>query len=74
MKIKKKQYTNILLKKKYYEKKEAGEKLIALCHEAKMADNLQVGSWRGFALSLSFDRFEKAYILTMQGIIVLNCL
>ena len=32
-----------------------------------MTDNLQVGSWRGFALSLSFDRFEKAYILTMQG-------
>lgn len=53
--------------KKYYEKKEAGEKLIALCHEAKMADNLQVGSWRGFALNLSFDRFEKAYIMTLQG-------
>ena len=53
--------------KKYYEKKEAGEKLIALCHEAKMADNLQVGSWRGFALSLSFDRVEKAYIMTLQG-------
>ena len=51
----------------YYEKKEAGEKIIELCHEAKMADNLPIGSWRGFALSLSFDRFEKAYILTMQG-------
>ena len=53
--------------KTYYEKKEAGEKLIKLCHEAKMADNLPIGSWRGFKLSLSFDRFEKAYILTMQG-------
>ena len=51
----------------YYEKKEAGEKIIALCHEAKMTDNLPIGSWRGFELSLSFDRFEKAYILTMQG-------
>ena len=51
----------------YYEKKEAGEKLIELCKEAKMADNLQVGSWRGFELSLSFDRFEKAYIMTLQG-------
>ena len=58
----------------YYEKKEAGEKIIELCHEAKMADNLQVGFWRGFELSIGFDRFEKAYILTMQGIIVLNCL
>lgn len=53
--------------KTYYEKKEAGEKLIELCKEAKMTDNLPIGSWRGFALSLSFDRFEKAYILTMQG-------
>lgn len=53
--------------KTYYEKKEAGETLIELCKKAKMADNLQVGSWRGFELSLSFDRFEKAYILTMQG-------
>ena len=51
----------------YYEKKEAGETLIELCKEAKMADNLQVGSWRGFELSLSFDRFEKAYIMTLQG-------
>lgn len=32
-----------------------------------MTDNLQVGSWRGFVLSLSFDRFEKAYIMTLQG-------
>ena len=53
--------------KTYYEKKEAGEKIIELCKEAKMADNLQVGSWRGFELSIGFDRFEKAYILTMQG-------
>ena len=51
----------------YYEKKEAGETLIELCKEAKMADNLQIGSWRGFALNLSFDRFEKAYIMTLQG-------
>ena len=53
--------------KTYYEKKEAGETLIELCKEAKMTDNLQVGSWRGFELSLSFDRFEKVYILTLQG-------
>ena len=53
--------------KKYYEKKEAGEKLIELCKEAKMADNLPIGFWRGFELSLSFDRVEKAYIMTLQG-------
>lgn len=51
----------------YYEKKEAGETLIELCKKTKMADNLPIGSWRGFALSLSFDRFEKAYIMTLQG-------
>lgn len=56
-----------LMGKIYEEKKEAGERILELCKEAKIMDNFKIGAWQGFELSLSFDRFEMAYNITMKG-------
>ena len=51
----------------YAEKKEAGAQLLTLCQNMLTPDPIQVGSYRGLPLELSFDSFHQEYRLTMIG-------
>lgn len=51
----------------YAEKKEAGGALLALCQTMVSPDPVQIGSYRGLTLELSFDSFAQEYRLTMLG-------
>ena len=45
----------------------AGAALLDACKEVKGRDPVQIGSYRGFAMQVSFDAFEKMYNLTLKG-------
>ena len=51
----------------YTEKKEAGTALLEYTKKMKSPEAVRMGSYRGFALEMSFDHFSKEYILTMKG-------
>jgi len=51
----------------YAEKKDAGGALLALCQTMVSPDPVQIGSYRGLTLELSFDSFAQEYRLTMLG-------
>lgn len=53
--------------KTYTEKKEAGKALVEACQCMKSPDEIQIGSYRGFSLGLSFDSFSKQYNLILGG-------
>ena len=53
--------------KTYTEKKEAGKALVEACQCMKSPDEIQIGSYRGFSLGLSFDSFSKQYNLIFGG-------
>ena len=49
------------------DKENAGAALLDACKEVKGSDPVQVGSYRGFAMFVSFNAFEKQYELTLRG-------
>ncbi len=49
------------------DKENAGAALLDACKEVKGADPVQTGSYRGFAMYVSFNAFEKQYDLTLRG-------
>ena len=51
----------------YAEKKEAGAALLTICQNMLSPEAMQIGSYRGLALELSFDSFSQEYRLTMVG-------
>ena len=51
----------------YAEKKDAGAALIETCKAQTSPELKEVGSYRGFALLLSFDTFGKVFKLTLKG-------
>ena len=51
----------------YSDKKGAGEALLAACAECTTAEKNLIGFYRGFNMALSFNPWEKAYILTLAG-------
>ena len=53
--------------KVYTEKKAAGAELLLLCQNMLTPEAMQIGSYRGLALELSFDSFSQEYRLTMIG-------
>ena len=53
--------------KVYTEKKAAGAELLATCQNMLTPEPMQVGSYRGLTLELSFDSFSQEYRLTMIG-------
>ena len=53
--------------KVYTEKKAAGAELLVLCQNMLTPEAMQVGSYRGLTLELSFDSFSQEYRLTMIG-------
>ena len=53
--------------KVYTEKKAAGAELLVLCQNMLTPEAIQIGSYRGLTLELSFDSFSQEYRLTMIG-------
>ena len=51
----------------YAEKKDAGAALIETCKAQTSPELKEVGSFRGFALLLSYDTFGKTFKLTLKG-------
>ena len=49
------------------DKENAGAALLDACKEVKSSDPVQVGSYRGFTMFVSFNAFEKQYELTLRG-------
>ena len=49
------------------DKENAGAALLDACKEVKKAEPVQVGSYRGFAMSVSFDAFRQEYTLQLKG-------
>ena len=53
--------------KVYTEKKAAGAELLVMCQNMLTPEAMQIGSYRGLTLELSFDSFSQEYRLTMIG-------
>ena len=51
----------------YTDKKSAGNAILACCQAMTSPDAVPLGQYRGFAMSLSFDSFAKAYVITMKN-------
>ena len=51
----------------YSEKKAAGTAILAVCKAMTSPEPKEIGSYRGFKLELSFETFEKQYVLTLVG-------
>ena len=49
------------------DKENAGAALPDTCKEVKGSDPVPVGSYRGFAMSVSFDAFRQEYMLLLKG-------
>lgn len=49
------------------DKDNAGAALLAACKEIVSSDPIEIGSYRGFSVSLSVENFGHDYILTMKG-------
>ena len=49
------------------EKKAAGSAILEICQSMKSPEPKTIGSYRGFELELSFDSFQKQFILTLIG-------
>ena len=53
--------------KVYTEKKAAGAELLVMCQNMLTPEAMQIGTYRGLTLELSFDSFSQEYRLTMIG-------
>ena len=51
----------------YTEKKQAGAALLVACQRMKSANPAEIGSYKGFAMFLSFDTFERQYRLELRA-------
>ena len=51
----------------YAEKKEAGAALLTMCQTMLSPEATQIGSYRGFTMSVAFDSMWKTYTLTLKG-------
>ena len=52
---------------KLTDKENAGAALLDACKEVKGKDPVQIGSYRGFTMSVAFDSFQQEYTLTLRG-------
>ncbi|MFR0975465.1 MAG: DUF6908 domain-containing protein [Coprococcus comes] len=51
----------------YTEKKKAGQAIIEACKAMKSADAVLIGRYRGFPMKLSYDSFQKVFVISMYG-------
>nr|WP_301595523.1 SNF2-related protein [Mediterraneibacter glycyrrhizinilyticus] len=56
-----------IMGKRYAEKEEAGEAILDACKGMKSTDSLQIGSYRGFSVELTFDSFSKDFSAILKG-------
>ena len=49
------------------DKENAGAALLDACKEVKNSEPVQVGSYRGFAMSVTFDAWRQEYTLLLKG-------
>lgn len=49
------------------DKENAGAALLDACKEVKTPEAAQIGSYRGFAMSVTFEAFTKEYALQLKG-------
>ena len=49
------------------DKENAGAALLDACKEVKGSEPVQIGTYRGFAMSVSFDAFNQEYKLQLKG-------
>ena len=49
------------------DKENAGAALLDACKEIKNMEPVEIGFYRGFAMSVSFEPFENTYTLTLKG-------
>lgn len=53
--------------KTFFEKKEAGAALLAVCKTMKQTDaQLDIGSYQGFSMRMKFDSWEKEFVITLK--------
>lgn len=52
---------------RFSDKDSAGTAILEACKQIKTGDPVEIGQYRGFAMYLSFDSFEKQYSLTLKG-------
>lgn len=52
----------------YYDKKEAGTALIALCKQLNtMGQTVPIGEYAGFAMKVTFDSFNRKFVMSLKG-------
>ena len=52
----------------YYDKKEAGTALIALCKQMNtMGQTVPVGEYAEFAMKITFDSFNRKFVMSLKG-------
>ena len=52
----------------YYDKKEAGTALIALCKQMNtMGQTVPIGEYAGFAMKITFDSFNRKFVMSLKG-------
>ena len=49
------------------DKENAGASLLDACKEVKNSEPVQIGSYRGFAMSVTFDAWRQEYTLLLKG-------
>ncbi len=52
---------------KLTDKENAGAALLDACKEVKSREPVQIGHYRSFTMSVSFDAFENKHVLTLKG-------
>lgn len=61
-------FTGMTVGSTTFDKKEdAGAAILAACKEYKGHDPMEIGSYRGFKMLLSYDSFDNAYQLSLKG-------
>lgn len=51
----------------YADKEVAGKALMALCKEAERGEEIHIGVYRGFSLSLCFNPFSREFLVKIHG-------
>lgn len=71
----KKRFSPMVLQgKTYSEKEDAGKALLEACKSyPKLEKSVEIGSYRGLTLELSFHSFEKEYLLAAKGALHHSC-
>ena len=51
----------------YIEKADAGKSIIEACKEMNSPEPIELGEYRGFKTELSFDTFDRTYVVKLKG-------